>query len=119
MPERLATNEEDLDSTPAVRRANIVPGGDQTATKGVETSRRSVKLGVLVHVKCSENCFRRLRVSEDKDRRKTFLGATVSGGVDWRWTMVVRFGANHLFHGIEPEIASWEMAPGGRKVRSA
>jgi hypothetical protein len=49
----------------------------------------------------------------------TILGATVSGGVDWRWTMVVRFGANHLCHGIEPEIASWEMAPGGRKVRSA
>jgi hypothetical protein len=62
---------------------------------------------------------RRLRVSEDKDRRKTNFGATVSGGVDWRWTMVVRFGDDHLYYGIEPEIASREMVPDRRKVQSA
>jgi hypothetical protein len=62
---------------------------------------------------------RRRRVSEDKNRRKTILGATVSDGVDWRWTIVVRFGADHLCYGIEPEIGSWGMAPGRRKVWSA
>ena len=50
---------------------------------------------------------------------KTIFGATVSGGADWQWTMVVRFGADHLYYGIEPEIASREMVPDRRKVQSA
>jgi hypothetical protein len=58
---------------------------------------------------------RRPRVSEDKDRRETILGATVSGGVDWRWTMVVRFDADHLCYGIEPEIASRGDGTGSKK----
>jgi hypothetical protein len=119
VPGRLATNEEDLASAPAVKRANKGPGGDQTATKGVETSRRKQFPEHLTCTGTHSLTDRRPRVSEDKDRRKTILGATVSGGVDWRWTIVVRFGADHLCYGIEPEIASWGMAPGRRKVRSA